>query len=67
MLSNVVLCYMYMLKLGLKFGSRCQQGVVSTSLNVQSNLCTTTTLRTLNLLPLLTGGRCSEVALSYKK
>ena len=34
---------------------------------VQSNLCTTTTLGTLNLWPLLTGGRCSEVALCYKK
>jgi len=30
---------------------------------IQSNLCTTTTLGTLNLWPLLTGGRCSEVYL----
>ncbi len=33
---------------------------------VQSNLCTTTTLGTQNLWPLLTGSRCSEVTLSYK-
>ncbi len=33
---------------------------------VQSNLCITTTLETQNLWPLLTGGRCSEVALCYK-
>jgi hypothetical protein len=33
---------------------------------VQSNLCTTTTLGTPNLWPLLTGGRCSEVAFCYK-
>ena len=33
---------------------------------VQANLCTTTTLGTLNLWPLLTGGRCSEVALCYE-
>ena len=31
------------------------------------NLCTTTTLGTLNLWPLLKGGRCSEVALCYTK
>jgi len=30
---------------------------------IQLNLCTTTTLRTQNLWPLLAGGRCSEVAL----
>ena len=34
---------------------------------LQSYLCLTTTLGTLNLRPLLTGGRCSEVALCYKK
>ena len=34
---------------------------------VQSNLCTTTTLGTLNLWPLLTGCCCSEVALCYIK
>ena len=33
---------------------------------LQSNLCATTTLGTPNLWPLLTGGRCSEVALCYK-
>ena len=34
---------------------------------VQTNLCTTTTLKTLNLWPLLTGGRfCSEVDLCYQ-
>jgi hypothetical protein len=33
---------------------------------IQSNLCTTTTLGTQNLWPLLTVGRCSEVALCYK-
>ena len=33
---------------------------------VQSNLCTTTTLGTLNLRPLLKGGRCLEVALCYE-
>ena len=32
----------------------------------KSNLCRTTTLGTLNLWPLLTGGHCSEVALFYK-
>ena len=30
------------------------------------NLCTTTTLGTSNLWPLLTSGRCSEVAMCYK-
>ena len=30
---------------------------------LQSNLCTTTSPDTLNLWPLLAGGRCSEVAL----
>jgi hypothetical protein len=34
---------------------------------VQSNFCTTTTLRTPNLWLLLTGGRCSEVGLCYKE
>ena len=34
---------------------------------VQSNLCTTTTLGTQNLWPLLTGGRCLEVILCSKK
>ncbi len=33
---------------------------------VQSNLCIATTLGTQNLWPLLTGGRCSEVALLYE-
>jgi hypothetical protein len=33
---------------------------------VQLNLCITTTLGTQNLWPLLTGCRCSEVALSYE-
>ena len=33
---------------------------------VQSNRCTTTTLGTPNLWPLLTVGRLSEVALCYK-
>ncbi len=33
---------------------------------LQSNLCTTTTLGTPNLWPLLTGGRCSEVGLCYE-
>jgi hypothetical protein len=32
---------------------------------IQSNLSTTTTLGTPNLLPLLKGGRCSEVGLCY--
>ena len=36
-------------------------------LKIQSNLCTTTTLDTLSLWPLLTGSRCSGVALCYKK
>ena len=36
------------------------------SLALQSDLCTTTNLGIPNLWPLLTGGRCSEVALSYK-
>ncbi len=35
-------------------------------LPIQSNLCTTTTLGTQNLWLLLTGGRCSEVALCYQ-
>ena len=35
-------------------------------LEVLSNLCTTTTLGTLNLWSLLTDSRCSEVALCYK-
>jgi len=34
---------------------------------MQSNLCTTATLGTQNLWPLLTGGRCSEVPLCYKQ
>ncbi len=38
----------------------------NTSLQVQSNLCTTNTIGTLNLWSLLTGGRCSEVALCNK-
>jgi hypothetical protein len=33
---------------------------------VQSNLCITATLGTLKLRPLLTGGRCSEVAYVIK-
>jgi len=36
-------------------------------MQIQSNLCIMTTLGILNLWPLLTGGRCSEVALCYKK
>jgi len=43
-----------------KIGSRVM------NLHVQSNLCITTTLGTQNLLPLLTGGRCLEVALRYE-
>jgi hypothetical protein len=35
-------------------------------IKIQSNLCITTTLGTKNLWPLLTGGRCSEVALCYE-
>jgi len=35
-------------------------------LKLQSNLCVTTTLGSQNLWPLLTGGRCSEVALCYE-
>ena len=38
----------------------------ASTFEVQSNLCTTTTLGTPNLWPLLTGGRCSEVALCNK-
>jgi hypothetical protein len=38
----------------------------SCAFHVQSNLCTTTTLGTQNLLPLWTGGHCSEVALCYE-
>ncbi len=34
--------------------------------NIQSNLCTTTTIRTPNLWPLLNGGRCLEVGLCYE-
>ena len=34
---------------------------------IQSNLCTTTTLGTPKLWPLLTGGLCSEVPLCYIK
>ena len=37
------------------------------SSKIQSNLYTTTTLGTLNFWSLLTGGRCSEVALCYKQ
>jgi len=33
---------------------------------IQSNLCITATLGTLKLRPLLTGGRCSEVAYIIK-
>jgi hypothetical protein len=38
----------------------CQKSAMSITyyLNVHSNLCTTTTLGTPNLLPLLTGGCC---------
>jgi len=34
--------------------------------SIQSNLCITTTLGSQNLWPLLTGGRCTEVALCYE-
>ncbi len=34
--------------------------------HIQSNLCITTTLGTQSLRPLLTGGRCPEVALCYE-
>ncbi len=39
---------------------------LSMNLRIQSNLCPTTTLGTQNLWPMLTGGRCSEVASFYK-
>jgi hypothetical protein len=39
---------------------------VNEQVQLQSNLCTTTTLGTPNLWPLLTGGRCSEVGLCYE-
>ncbi len=35
-------------------------------MSVQSNLCITTTLGTQNVWPLLTGGRCSEVAFYFE-
>ncbi len=37
----------------------------TSNFNVQSNLCTTTSLKTQNSWPLLTDGRCSEAGLCY--
>jgi len=42
-------------------------GTIKVCLHIQSNLCTTTTLGTQKQWPLLTGGRCSEVCLCYKR
>ncbi len=40
---------------------------LSLQYDIQSNLCTTSTLGTQKLWPLLTGGRSSEVPLCYKQ
>ncbi len=45
----------------------CTEGLrIDFTTQIQLNLCITTTLGTQNLWLLLTGGRCSEVALCYE-